>query len=137
MSQSLVTDTHPLLHYFFNAGRKLSRKVKQAFVDAIDHKTRVIYIPAPVIWEISILVENGDIELSLTFANWVEALFANNPMLLAQQFDKDTVIQCHELKFHNDPFDRAIVATALQLDLPLITNDSIIHTKKPCALYWD
>lgn len=137
MSGALVTDTHPLLHYFFNRGRKLSRKVRQAFIDAVENKSRIIYVPSHVIWEISMLVENNDIELSVMFADWVEALFKDNPMLLAQQFDKDTVIYCHGLKFHSDPFDRAIVATALQLSLPLITNDNVMHNLKPCALYWD
>lgn len=137
MSEALVTDTHPLLHYFFNGGRKLSRKVKQAFADAIENRSRIIYIPSHVTWEISMLIENNDIALSVAFSDWIEALFSNNPMLLAQPFDTDTVIYCHGLKFHNDPFDRAIVATALQLDLPLITNDNVMHNKKPCIIYWD
>ena len=137
MGDAFVTDTHPLLHYFFDGGRKLSRKAKQVFVDAIDHRIKIIYVPAPVIWEISMLVEDKDIELSGSFATWVKDLFLNNSMLLPQAFDNDTVIHGHGLKFHNDPFDRAIVASALQLDLPLITNDSVMHNKKPCAIYWD
>lgn len=137
MSRALVTDTHPLLHYFFNGGRKLSRKAKEAFVGAVENRSRIIYVPSHVIWEISMLVENNDIALSALFPDWIAALFNNNPMLLAHPFDTDTVVYCHGLKFNTDPFDRAIVASALQLGLPLITNDSIMHNKRPCTLYWD
>ena len=78
-----------------------------------------------------------DIALSVLFPDWIAALFNNNPMLLAHTFDKDTVLDCYGLKFNRDPFDRAIVASALQLGLPLITNDRLIHEKQPCHIYWD
>ncbi len=122
------------------AGKRMTKefeKAKQAFVDAIDNKSRIIYVPSHVMWEISRLVENDAIVLSVNFFNWIGVLFDDHSMLLSQPFDKDTVIYSHGLKFHNDPFDRAIVATALQPGLPLITNDSVIHNKKPCAIYWD
>lgn len=137
MPKALVTDTHPLLHYFLNGGRKLSRKAKQAFTDAVENRTKIIYVPSLALLEISILVENGEIKLKNGFKGWTNALFTGYPTLLAYPFDENTVIYSHELKFNADPFDRAIVATALQLELPLITNDSNIHSKKPCALYWD
>lgn len=136
MSKMLVTDTHPLTRYFCGPKSKLSRKVFRAFDDAIENKTKVIYVPATVLWEISILISNGDIKLSLPFSDWVTALF-KHPMILSAPFDEQTAIQYHQLKFTTDPFDKAIVATALQFGLPLITNDSVIHDKKPCKLFWD
>jgi PIN domain nuclease of toxin-antitoxin system len=137
VNNALVTDTHPLLHYFFNRGKKLSRKAKQAFIDATENKNQIIYVPAVVLWEISMLVEDGTIGLKIPLQDWINALFKNYPTILSQPFNEITVIQYHENDLGTDPFDRAIVASALQLGLPLITNDSIIHSKKPCALYWD
>lgn len=133
---SLVTDTHPLLNYFCGAQKKLSKKVKRAFDDAVVDQKTTIYVPSIVLWETSSLIEKGSIALKAAFAEWVESLFSYRT-LIPQPFDEQTAILCDDLRFHGDPFDRAIVATALQLGLPLITNDGVIHERKPCLVYWD
>jgi PIN domain nuclease of toxin-antitoxin system len=51
-------------------------------------------------------------------------------------FDENTVKVFHDVRYHTDPFDRAIVATALQMELPLISNDGKMHENNPCQLYW-
>lgn len=58
-------------------------------------------------------------------------------MINPVSFDHETAKQVYYLNFNADPFDKAIVATALQLDLPLITNDSKMHENKPCPLIWN
>jgi len=136
MNAGFVTDTHPLIHYFCDGGRKLSPKVKSVFQDTLLNKTKIIYVPAAVLWEVSILLEKDRVELTIPFKDWMYSLF-KNPMLLPLPFDETTISYCHGLTFHDDLFDRAIVASALQLGLPLITNDYIMHSKRPCTLYWD
>ena len=82
------------------------------------------------------LIQNRDIEINKPFAQWMDALFSYstiNPLA----FDYDTVKTFHEVQYHSDPFDRAIVASAIQMELPLITNDSKMHEFKPCRLFWD
>jgi PIN domain nuclease of toxin-antitoxin system len=132
---SLVSDTHPLLYYFCGSPKKLSKKVKQAFDHAI-HSTTIIYIPSTVLWEISHLSQKGTISLKIAFGEWVEMLFKYRSFI-STPFDEQTAILYHDLRFHADPFDKAIVASALQLGLPLITNDRVIHQEKPCPLFWD
>lgn len=136
MNTSFVTDTHPLLYYFTSTDRKLSGKAKKAFDNALQEKNTLIYVSAVVLWEISMLIERRKITLGVPLDDWINALF-QNPMILSQPFDETTVKHLHNLTFNNDPFDRAIVATALQLNVPLITNDAIMHDTKPCAIYWD
>lgn len=133
---ALVTDTHPLLHYFCGTQKKLSKKVKRAFDDATSNQTTTIYVPSVVVWEISMLVENADIRLSIPFEDWIRELF-EYPMIMPHSFDENTAVFCHQLRFHADPFDKAIVAAAIQLGLPLITNDGIMHREEPCKLFWD
>lgn len=133
---SLVTDTHPLLNFLCGGSKKLSKKVEQAFHDAIVEQTTTIYIPATVLWETSVLLQKGAIALKAPFDDWVEALFSY-PALICHPVDEQTIVLSHDLRFHADPFDKAIVASALQLGLPLITNDSIMHEAKPCTLFWD
>lgn len=58
-------------------------------------------------------------------------------MIISLPFDEQTAIHYHKLSFSSDPFDKAIVASAMQLELPLITNDALIHERKPCELFWD
>lgn len=89
-----------------------------------------------MLWELSLLVQNCDIEIDKPFADWVDALFQYrtiNPLA----FDEDTVKICHDVRYHTDPFDRAIVASAIQIGLPLITNDGMMHRHTPCNLVWD
>jgi PIN domain nuclease of toxin-antitoxin system len=134
--KTLVTDTHPLLHYFCGSQRKLSKSVKRHFDNAVTSQTTTIYVPSTVLWEISHLVQKGNVELKPSFEEWVEALF-NYRSIVSHPFDEKTAVFYHRLRFHADPFDKAIVAAALQLKLPLITNDSLIHSKNPCLIFWD
>ncbi len=132
----LVTDTHPLIYYFCDGGRRLSEKSRQAFEEAVANEQTAIFVPAPVLWEMSMLVEDNAIELSRPFAEWVDELF-RYPMFNPLAFDENTVKIFHDLRYHADPFDRAIAATALQMELPLISNDGKMHKHKPCQLFWD
>jgi PIN domain nuclease of toxin-antitoxin system len=134
--EALVTDTHPLLHYFSGAQKKLSKKARGAFDDALVNRTTTIYVPSVVVWEASLLVENDDIKLAMPFADWVRKLF-EYPTIVSHPFDESTAVVFHQVRFHADPFDRAIVAAALQLGLPLITNDGMMHRQEPCRLFWD
>lgn len=131
-----VTDTHPLIHFFCDGGKRLSKKVRKVFEEATTSGSTGIFVPTPVLWELSMLIQNRDIEINKPFAQWMDALFSYstiNPLA----FDYDTVKTFHEVQYHTDPFDRAIVASAIQMELPLITNDSKMHEFKPCRLFWD
>jgi PIN domain nuclease of toxin-antitoxin system len=132
----LVTDTHPLIYYFCDNQRKLSKKASEAFDTAVNNKSTSIYVPTPVLWELALLVENDAIRLVKPFSDWVDELF-RYPAIIPASFEIETVKHFFGLNYHNDPFDRAIVATALQLELPLISNDGKMHEHKPCDLYWD
>jgi PIN domain nuclease of toxin-antitoxin system len=110
--------------------------VKQIFDDCLFSQSAAIYVPAAVLLEISILLHSGKIQISDFYGDWIDALFANN-MVNPVPFDQETAKHVHHLNFNTDLFDKAIVATALQLDLPLITNDSKMHENKPCPLIWN
>lgn len=133
--EALVTDTHPLIWYFCTDQRKLSKKARQAFDDAVRKRTKAIYVPSPVLWELSILIDDSRIRISIPFVDFIEKLFKNQ-MIIEQPFDRQVVAAYHGLRFSNDPFDKAIVATALLLEMPLITADGIIHDTSPCDLHW-
>lgn len=132
---ALVTDTHPLVWYFCTDKHKLSKKAQRAFEDAVHKKTRAIYVPTPVLVELSMLIEDGKIRFSTPFERFMEMLFKTQT-IIEQPLDRQVVALYSTLNFSSDPFDKMIVATAQLLQMPLITADSMIHRDGPCDLYW-
>lgn len=129
-----VTDTHPLIWYTSGKHARLSRRVVRIF-DAAFADRALIMIPSAVLWEISLLLEHGRIKLREPFEQWASALIAQKGVDLAE-FGLDVIVQLHRLRFHGDPLDRAIVATAKLMDLPLITKDEMIVSAKLVDIAW-
>ena len=88
-----------------------------------------------MLWEVSLLLEHGRIKLRESFENWTSALLAKKGIDLAA-LDVDVITQAHHLRFHGDPFDRAIVATAKLMDVPLITRDEAIVGAELVDIAW-
>lgn len=131
-----VTDTHPLIYYFCGKQNRLGKKALKIFREAADLGSSSIFVPTAVLWELSILAQSGGIALRMPFSAWLDLLFQNRTFNPAP-FEIETLKIFHDLRFHSDPFDRAVVSTALHMDLPLITNDSLMHAELPCELVWD
>jgi len=134
MSVVFVTDTHPLVHYLTGTAKKLPTKVKNVFDDAVAGR-KSIFIPAIVLWEFSIIVKAGRVKLEVTLDEYVkEKFFAKAISIL--DLEVDDILLSSKLNFSRDPFDTIIVATAIRVDCPLITGDSVIHETKPCQILW-
>ncbi len=82
------------------------------------------------------LFEEDDIQIDMPFSQWIDELF-QYPTINPLPFDEATVKLVHHVSYHTDPFDRSIVASALQVGLPLITKDKKMHNHAPCELFWD
>ncbi len=130
-----VTDTHPLLNYWCNQRRKLSKRVLNVFESA-RAEDATIYVPAYVFVEIAQLLRKNVIKLNQPLSVWATTLFSCRGYRLVP-LDLPVVLEYDRLLFSKDPADSLIVATALYLDLPLISNDSVIHDAKPCRIFWD
>lgn len=132
-----VTDTHPLIWYAGEKYGKLSIKVREIFDDCFIRNRTAIYLPSAVLWEISLVCKSNPNELKIeNFNDFVDNLLTTQTLI--EEAVSSEIIKCsHYLSFHTDPFDTLIVATALAKDLPLITNDSVLHKTTPCSLVWD
>ena len=129
-----VTDTHPLI---WSSNRKfslLSKKVLKAFERANDGEI-VIYVPSVVFWEAAMLEKNGKIRLDGGFEKWAKNLLGKSGFLLAE-LEPATISRSIGYNFNDDLFDKVIVATAVELDLPLITKDVAITESKLAEVYW-
>ena len=116
-----VTDTHPLIWYATNKHSQLSQKVLKTFQQA-DNSETLIYIPAVSLWEIA-------------FERWVSSLLTKNGFEIVQLEPSITATSIG-YNFNNDSFDKIIVASAIYMELPLITKDSAITESNLVEIYW-
>ena len=129
-----VTDTHPLIWYVTNHHTKLSKKALRLF-DQSRNGQGLIYVPAAVFWEISLLLKSGRIKLHQPFEQWANSLLAIEGFEIAP-LDIEIIAESLCLTFNNDPFDVAIVATARIKHLPLITRDDDITNSQVVDIEW-
>lgn len=121
---AVVTDTHPLL-FHAAGGQRLGRKAARAF-DACERQQSLIYVPAAVLWEVSLLVRVGKVSLGRPVRAFFGALFSN-PAYQALDLTPEQIYEADEERPNQDPFDGLICAAARSLDLPLLTRDQEIQ----------
>jgi PIN domain nuclease of toxin-antitoxin system len=115
---SLLLDTQALLWFLLDDSR-LSSTAREAIAD---HPEPVRVSPASH-WQIAIKISLGKYELPMAFRAFWEGQLAENdftilPIALAH------TAKVAELPFHHrDPFDRLLIAQALQEDIPIVGND--------------
>jgi PIN domain nuclease of toxin-antitoxin system len=132
-AEAAVTDTHPLLLHAAG-GRGLGTRAA-AFFAACERRERILYVPAAVVWEASLLARVGRINLRRSVRTFFEELFSNPAY---QPFDTtaEQVLLADELRFTRDPFDALICAAALSLALPLVTRDAAIQDSDSVKTLW-
>ncbi len=82
-------------------------------------------VPAVVAWEIAIKHGLGKLELPDRPATWFPEMMRRGAMS-PHPIDAATALAVSELPpIHRDPFDRLIIATAINLGVPVVTADRI------------
>lgn len=112
-----ILDTHALLWYLLSDAN-LGRKAK----DAIDTKTG-LYFSIASLWEISIKVNIGKLQLNRPFEDLYQELEYLNIRLLPITVE-DTQLYANLPLHHRDPFDRILVVQAMNHSLVLISRDA-------------
>lgn len=130
---SAVADTHALLFHAAASG-VLGPRAARLFEAAERHQA-VIHVPAPVIWEVSLLARVGRVNLRRTVRAFFDDLFTN-PAYHPVSLNEEHIFVADELRFTRDPFDGLIVATARSLDLPLLTRDAAIRESGAVRVVW-
>lgn len=129
-----VTDTHPLLWFAGAARGKLSAEVRRIF-RRCEVGEDAIYVPAVVVWESALIMEQGKVRLPPSFRAWWDARFAC-PTLLYTPLDLAHIQEAYRLQALEGPLDRLIVGTARVLDLPLLTRDGAITHSGLVEVRW-
>lgn len=118
-----LLDTHILLWYLA-ADKKLSPKIKRI----LDQKNH-LNLSIASLWEIAIKLNIGKLPTDSSYSDILEQVDFLNINTL--HLSRDDLTQYKNLPFnkdHRDPFDRILVAQAVQKSLTLITADSKFST---------
>jgi len=129
-----ATDTHALVFFANRNQRQLSRRAWEAFEQA-ENKQALILVPAPALWEVSILEQTGNIKLTSPYEAWARDLFSH-PCFDCVPLDARIIAEARNCKVNHDIFDAAIVATARVKDIPLITRDNAITNSGLVEILW-
>ena len=118
-----LIDTHVWIWWLTRLPR-LSPKI----ISILDEMPERPFLSVASLWELSLLVEIGCVELMPNAASWLEQATHPNTVRLAQITQAVAMeLFAFPKKFRRDPADRIIVATALSLELPLLTYDQGIR----------
>jgi PIN domain nuclease of toxin-antitoxin system len=128
-----VTDTHPLI-FHAAGGTRLGARARKIF-DAAERGDALIYVPAAVVWEVSLLARGVRINLHRSVRVFFADLFSN-PAYQPFALDAAQVFDADELRFTRDPFDALVCAAARDLELPLISGDAAIAGARVVPVVW-
>lgn len=129
-----VTDTHALVWALTNQKRRLGRKARRAF-EAADRRAALICIPVVTLLELDWLEEAGKLRVKDSLEGLVHNL-SLSPGYEVAPLTPEIILGSRKFRAL-DPMDRLIVATAEELDSPLITADRAIQERRPVPIVWD
>ena len=128
-----VTDTHALVFHGSGHGQLGDRAA--AFYKRCEQQQAVLYVPAAVIWECSLLARVARVNLRRSVRQFFADLFTN-PAYQPLDLTPDQIYLADEMRFNRDPFDALICAAARSVDLPLITRDGEIRGSGAVKVLW-
>lgn len=131
----IVLDTHAMIWWASGASDQLSPAAQDAI--AQEMAGGQIVISSISAWELSMLVANGRLALSMDVAEWLTCV-GNIESVSFVPVDNVIAVRSAELPgdFHKDPADRFIVATARKLSAPLVTADEKIRAYPHVRTIW-
>lgn len=126
MTTPPLLDTHAWLWWLDGTGDLTARE--RGILDELAEERAHPYLCAISLWEMALLVELERVVLGRRFEEWIEDAASPSTVALIDV----TPAIARELvrfppRFHRDPADRIIVATARALDLPVVTRDRAIR----------
>lgn len=134
MADLAVTDTHALVWYGAGEHRRLGREALRLFQRA-DAGEAAIYVPTVSLVEVSELVHLGRIDLGRGFTAWMDDLLASGTYLPAD-LTAEIVGVAERLFSIPERGDRLIAATALRMEVPLLTRDPGIGRAAGVEVVW-
>lgn len=104
-----------------------SPRLPQTYVRALDRMDEPLALSVMSVWEISMLVRKGRVNLSVPLPQWIDGTSAELNLAFVP-ITREIALEADSLPgvFHQDPADRMIVATARVHQAKLATFDGLI-----------
>ncbi|MBQ7219692.1 MAG: type II toxin-antitoxin system VapC family toxin [Synergistaceae bacterium] len=116
--------------WYIETSDRLPEEIRE-LIDTEEH----MYVSIATFWEIAIKQSTGKLDLEITMSE-LEAKCAENKIaILPLELPYFERIKKLPL-IHRDPFDRVIIATAIEEKLTLITNDGKIAQYEEVKTLW-
>lgn len=127
----IMFDTHSWI-WWINESAKLSDNAVRA-----SKQSDTLGVSIISCWEVAMLVAKQRIGFKMDVQDWIDQAL-KRPKIQLVPLDPKSVILSTRLpgEFHDDPADRLIVATCLNLGLPLITKDKHITRWGQIHVIW-
>ena len=114
----LLLDTHIWIWNVAEPGN-----LKKGVLNAIQDEASELWLSPVSIWELSILVRKGRVEIDDDLDSWVSRAVAE-PTLREAPLTNEVAIEVSRIHLsHRDPADHFIAASAKVFDLTLVTGD--------------
>lgn len=129
----ILLDTHAWIWHLADRQR-----LSEAARSAIDAESRdgTVLLSSISVWELFMLVDRGRLELSVQPAAFVTATH-RDPVISIHAVDESVARRSVELpKHHQDPADRFILATAVELGVPIVSRDERFRSYAEVQTIW-
>ncbi len=127
----LLLDTHTFI-WFIDGNPKLAESARK-FIENLANER---FLSTASLWEMSIKVSLGKLEIPLPFTKLVSEHIYGNAMSLLyiapEHLDTLRTLPFH----HRDPFDRLLIAQSLSEQIVLLSRDEAFDAY-PIKRYWD
>ncbi len=113
-----LLDTH--IWYWYISG---SERLPAAIRNRLDEQLDACWLSPVSVWELSMLVKKGRLDISTSFRSWTSQAMQMMPVQEAP-LNFEVALKSQEIQLsHRDPADHFLAATAVIYDLLLVTVD--------------
>ncbi len=130
----IVLDTHAWVWFVSNPER-LSKAAKKAVDASIENNE--VFISSISAWEVALLVAKERLKLTMDVTDWISKS-ERLPFLQFVPVDNSLAVKSVNLPqpLHQDPADRIIIATAMNIGAPIVTKDEKLRGYPHVKTLW-